>query len=144
MGLCKGAVNYCYRLSAGCAFRPVFNAVMKQTLNGYQVITSLCGHGDTNSSKMNLNFRHIAVAYQRYCEESNLLAENQQERHRRMKFCTKFIGAVVSKVMSQCKASSVLAYNLDMLSILQCSDDAGQHAAFSSRSAALVSGCCQQ
>lgn len=82
---------------------------MKQTLSDYQVTTSFC---DANFSRMNLNFRHIAVAYRRYCEESHLLAENQQERHRRLKVCTKFIGAVVSEVMSECKASSVLACNL--------------------------------
>lgn len=69
-----------------------------------------------NSSRMNLNFRHIAVAYQRYSEESHLLAENQQERHCQLKICTNFIGAVVSEVISECKASSVLAFSLAMLS----------------------------
>lgn len=89
---------------------------MKQTLSDYQVITSFCGQGDTNSSRINLNFRHIAVAYERYCEESHFLAENQQERYRRMKACTKILGAMVSEVMSECKASSVLAFIVAMLS----------------------------
>ena len=82
-----------------------------RTLSEYQVITSLCGRDDKNPNRFNLNFRHVALAYQRYSENSHLLAENQWERSRRLKACTKIIGAVVSEVMSEYEVSPISACN---------------------------------
>ncbi|KAL0032804.1 hypothetical protein WJX77_000510 [Trebouxia sp. C0004] len=80
-------------------FMPVFNAVMTRTLCGYQPILTLCDQDDKNPHRFNLNFRHVALAYQQYSSNSSILAENQQERCSRLKACTKIIAAVVSEVM---------------------------------------------
>jgi hypothetical protein len=95
------AVDFCFRYNC----RPVLNAIMKQTFSAYQVTNSLGGRDDQNPTRFSLNFRHVALAYQRYSEGSYLLAENQHERQRRLKACTEVIGAVVSQVLSDFKAS---------------------------------------
>ena len=73
---------------------------MKQTIADYQSITCLDGRDDKNHNHFNLNFRHVALAFQLYSEDEELIAENNEERQRRMKVCTKIIGAVVQEVMS--------------------------------------------
>jgi len=108
------------------------NAVMRQTFGAYQVVNSLGGRDDQNSTRFSLNFRHVALAYQRYCEDSHLLAEDQHERQRRLKACTEIIGAVVSQVLSDFKASG------------QMPDSAIITMLFSRRSTSVVSECCQQ
>jgi len=79
---------------------------MKQTIADYQIITRLYGQDDKNPNRFNLNFRHVALAYQQYSEDKYLIAENNEERQRRLKVCTKIIGAVVEEVMSDYKVTS--------------------------------------
>lgn len=71
-----------------CVCRPVFNAVMTRTLSGYRPILNLCDQDGKNPHRSNLNFRHVALAYQQDSASSDILAENQQERSRRLKVCT--------------------------------------------------------
>ena len=89
-----------------CACRPVFNAVMKHTIADYQNITCLGGRDDQNTDRFNLSFRHVALAFQQYSKNKELLAENNEERQRRLEVCTKIIGAVVEEVMSDYKVTS--------------------------------------
>ena len=79
---------------------------MKQTIADYQSITCLDGRDDMNPNHFNLNFRHVALAFQLYSEDEELIAENNEERQRRLKVCTKIIGAVVQDVMSDYKVIS--------------------------------------
>ncbi len=99
-------VDDCATYILSCACRPVFNAVMKQTIADYQNITCLGDQDDKNLDRFNLNFRHVALAFQQYSEDKELLAENNEERQRRVKVCTKIIGAVVEEVMSDYKVTS--------------------------------------
>lgn len=91
--------------------RPVFHAVMKQTLSGYQEIASLSCRDDTNFASPILNFRHIALAYQQYSDNPHLLAEDQHERSCRLRACTKIIGTVISNVMSELEVGSMTSCN---------------------------------
>ena len=88
-----------------CACRPVFNAVMQQTIADYQNITCLGARNDKNPDRLNLNFRHVALAFHQYSENKKLIAENDEERQRRLKVCTTMIGAVVDEVMSDYKVT---------------------------------------
>ena len=92
-----------------CVCRSVFNAVMTRTLSGYRPILNLCDQDDKNPHRSNLNFRHVALAYQQYSINSDILGENQQERSRRLKVCTKVVGAVVSEVMGEYRVGPILA-----------------------------------
>lgn len=84
--MCSFAHDNAWRKKVDFMFMPVFNAVMTRTLCGYQPILTLCDQDDKNPHRSNLNFRHVALAY-------------QQERSSRLKACTKIIAAVVSEVM---------------------------------------------
>lgn len=97
--VCSFARDNAWHKKVDFMFMPVFNAVMTRTLSGYQPISTLCDQDDKNPHRSNLNFRHVALAYQQYCGSSSILAENQQERSSRLKACTKIIAAVVSEVM---------------------------------------------
>ena len=79
---------------------------MKQTIADYQSITCLDAQDDKNPNHFNLNFRHVALAFQLYSEDEELIAENNEERQRRLRNCTKIIGAVVQEVMSDYKVIS--------------------------------------
>lgn len=79
---------------------------MKQTIADYQSITCLDMQDDNNPNRFDLNFRHVALAFQQYSEDKELIAENNEERQRRLKVCTKIIGAVVDEVMSAYKVIS--------------------------------------
>ena len=82
---------------------------MKRTLSGYRPILNLCDEDDKIPHRFNLNFSHVALAYQQYSNDSNILAENQQERTRRLKACTKIVGAVVSEVIAKYWVGPALA-----------------------------------
>lgn len=79
---------------------------MKQTIADYQSITCLDGQDDKNPTHFNLNFRHVALAFQLYSEDEELIAENNEERQRRLRNCTTIIGAIVQEVMSDYKVIS--------------------------------------
>ena len=81
---------------------------MKQKIAEYQHIACLDGQDDKNPKRFNLNFRHVALAFQQYSEDKRLIAENDEERQRRLKVCTKIIGAVVNEVMSDYKVTTNL------------------------------------
>lgn len=74
---------------------------MKQTIADYQNITCLGALDDKNPDRFNL--RHVALAFQQYSTKKKLIAENDEERQRRLSVCTTIIGAVVGKVMSDYK-----------------------------------------
>ena len=80
---------------------------MKQTIADYQSITCLDSQDDNN-----LNFRHVALAFQQYSEDKALIAENNEERQHRLKLCSKIIGAVVEEVMSDYKVISAMVFQL--------------------------------
>lgn len=107
--LLKGCSSTAVKSLSSCVCRPVFNAVMTRTLSGYQPILTLCDQDDKNPHRSNLNFRHVALAYQQYSRNSSILAENQQERCSRLKACTKIIAAVVSEVMEAYMVGPMLA-----------------------------------
>ena len=82
---------------------------MKQTIADYKSVTYLDDRDDRddkNPNHSNPNFRHVALAFQQYSEDKGLIAENNEERQRRLKVCTQIIGAVVEKVMSDYKVIS--------------------------------------
>ncbi|KAL0056029.1 hypothetical protein WJX82_006915 [Trebouxia sp. C0006] len=60
-----------------------------------------CALDDKNPDRFNL--RHVALAFQQYSKKKKLIAENDEERQRRLSVCTTIIGAVVGKVMSDYK-----------------------------------------
>lgn len=84
---------------------------MTQSIADYQNIACLDGQDDRNPNRFNLNFRHVALAFQLYSEDQKWIAENNAERQRRLKVCTNIIGAVVEEVMSEYKVI------IDMLSL---------------------------
>ncbi|KAL3148243.1 hypothetical protein ABBQ38_013713 [Trebouxia sp. C0009 RCD-2024] len=101
--MCGYASDPGWRKKVDWMLMPVFNAVMKQTIADYQHIACLDGRDDKNPNRFNLNFRHVALAFQQYSEDKELIDENSAERRRRLKVCTQIIGAVVQEVMSDYK-----------------------------------------
>ena len=93
---------------------------MTRTLSGYEPISTLCDQDDKNPHRSNLNFRHVALAYQQYCGSSSILAENQQERSSRLKACTKIIAAVVSEVMEAYMVGTMFGMQEFLQRFLHC------------------------
>ena len=79
---------------------------MRQTIADYQSITCLDGLDDETPERFNLNFRHVALAFQQYSNNEKLIAESSELRRRRLKFCTQIKAAVIEEVMSDYKVTS--------------------------------------
>ncbi|DBA99604.1 TPA: hypothetical protein ACH3X3_012178 [Trebouxia sp. C0006] len=91
-------VCWCHRTSLHCRTSCGGACVtMLVTLGGKRRwLGCSCALDDKNPDRFNL--RHVALAFQQYSKKKKLIAENDEERQRRLSVCTTIIGAVVGKM----------------------------------------------